>query len=51
MTQAMRAQSSLAYRVFEEPARAQEPTKTAFVMHGILGETGYWLGREYPIEI
>lgn len=33
----MRDQSSLAYRVFEDTSSGVVPTKTAIVMHGILG--------------
>lgn len=34
---ATRMQSSLAYRVFEDTSSGVTPTKTALVMHGILG--------------
>ncbi|GLE05490.1 hypothetical protein PINS_up014513 [Pythium insidiosum] len=37
-----RCQSSLAYRVYENGASGVEPTKTAFVLHGILGNKLNW---------
>lgn len=36
-TTAARMQSSLAYRIFEDTSSGVAPTKTALVMHGILG--------------
>jgi hypothetical protein len=42
---ATRAHSSLAYRVFEDAASGVAPTKTAFIMHGILGASFLCSGR------
>ncbi|GAB9470620.1 hypothetical protein Gpo141_00007861 [Globisporangium polare] len=39
---ATRMQSSLAYRVFEDTSSGVTPTKTALVMHGILGNKLNW---------
>uniref|UniRef100_K3WZR1 AB hydrolase-1 domain-containing protein n=1 Tax=Globisporangium ultimum (strain ATCC 200006 / CBS 805.95 / DAOM BR144) TaxID=431595 RepID=K3WZR1_GLOUD len=38
----MRMQSTLAYRVFEDTSNGFTPTKTALIMHGILGNKLNW---------
>ncbi|KAJ0410739.1 hypothetical protein ATCC90586_006842 [Pythium insidiosum] len=46
-----RCQSSLAYRVFEDAATGLEPTKTAFVLHGILDAVmGHSFGGKVAIK-
>ncbi|EEY53155.1 serine protease family S33, putative [Phytophthora infestans T30-4] len=39
---ARREKSTLSYRVFEDSSSGQEPTKTALVIHGILGNKLNW---------
>ncbi|RLN31959.1 hypothetical protein BBO99_00003976 [Phytophthora kernoviae] len=39
---ARREKSTLSYRVFEDSSSGKEPTKTALVMHGILGNKLNW---------
>ncbi|KAG6955446.1 hypothetical protein JG687_00011194 [Phytophthora cactorum] len=39
---ARREKSTLSYRVFEDTSSGKEPTKTALVMHGILGNKLNW---------
>ncbi|TMW65949.1 hypothetical protein Poli38472_003714 [Pythium oligandrum] len=44
-----RAQSTLSYRVYEDTSSGKTPTKTAFVMHGILGNKMNW--RTFSLKL